>query len=230
MISKKGLKKIEETKHEIINMARYVQNLFSKCSLAILGRNEHHARDVLYSISILDQYAFSIENKVVGLVGTLMPTGRELRFLVMAANITRTLRMIGEKCTALANKSLLLTKHPPIGFYETLKKMINTVDKMLADAVDNLINPSLSDAQMICEQDDRVDKMLDKVEKELKIVMEESPKLVSRAIELLTIFRLLEEIGDLCTEIIESSMYVAEGKYYHCANDMLEEVSENGSI
>ena len=53
MISKVGLERIGNLRIEILRMARYVQSIFNKTAVAVLERNEHQARDVIYSDSVI---------------------------------------------------------------------------------------------------------------------------------------------------------------------------------
>nr|HPM95938.1 phosphate uptake regulator PhoU [Mesotoga sp.] len=54
--------------------------------------------------------------------------------------------------------------------------------------------------------------------------MEQSPSITSRAVDLLRVFCDLEEIADLCTELMEAAVYIDTGKYYRCMNDIFQPV------
>ena len=54
MVSNEGQKKLDELKVEVVKMARFVQNVYNKTSVALIERNEHQARDVAYSDSVID--------------------------------------------------------------------------------------------------------------------------------------------------------------------------------
>lgn len=227
MISKKGENKIDELKKDIVKMAHYVQQLYSKASVALIERNEHHARDVIYSDSIVDAFSAEIEERIVKLLGILTPISKDLRFLASAIEINCTLEQIADNCVAISEKAILLSKKPPIGLYGKMHKMFDEVYNMLSGAVHNLIEPSFTEGKMICEKDDIVDRLFEDAEKELAEIIEDSPQVTNRAVSLLSIFRALETIADLCTNLITCATFIDTGKHYRCKDDTLAETEIN---
>jgi phosphate transport system protein len=223
MISEKGRIKFDELKKDIVKMAHYILQLYSKTNVALTERNEHHARDVIYSDSIIDAFSAELEERIVKLLGILTPIGKDLRFLASAMEINSTLEQIADNCVAISEKAIELSKKPPIGLYEKLYKMFDEVYNILSGAVHNLIEPSFTEGKMICEKDDIVDKLLEDAEKELIEIMENSPHVMTRAVSLLFVFRCLETIADLCTKLITCATFIDTGKHYRCKSDTLAE-------
>ena len=223
-ISKVGLERIGNLRIEILRMARYVQSIFNKTAVAVLERNEHQARDVIYSDSVIDYHQVELQAMIIGLTGILTPTGKELRLLTLSMNIVSTLERIGDKCVFICERSLSLTKRPPIGYHEKLKTMFELVSIMTKGAIDNLVDPSLSEAVRLCKNDDFVDRIQEEVKVDLVKYCEESPSIISRALDLMMIFSALEEIADLSTELMEAAVYIDAGRYYRCVNDNFQPV------
>ncbi|MBN2253529.1 MAG: phosphate uptake regulator PhoU [Kosmotogaceae bacterium] len=224
MISKVGLERIGNLRIEILRMARYVQSIFNKTAVAVLERNEHQARDVIYSDSVIDYHQVELQAMIIRLTGILTPTGKELRLLTLSMNIVSTLERIGDKCVFICERSLSLTKRPPIGYHEKLKTMFELVSIMTKGAIDNLVDPSLSEAVRLCKNDDFVDRIQEEVKVDLVKYCEESPSIISRAFDLMMIFSALEEIADLSTELMEAAVYIDAGRYYRCVNDNFQPV------
>ncbi|HDP76577.1 MAG TPA: phosphate uptake regulator PhoU [Mesotoga infera] len=224
MISRVGLERIDNLRIEILRMARYVQSIFNKTAVAVLERNEHQARDVIYSDSVIDYHQVELQAMIIGLTGILTPTGKELRLLTLSMNIVSTLERIGDKCVFICERSLSLTKRPPIGYHEKLKTMFELVSIMTKGAIDNLVDPSLSEAVRLCKNDDFVDRIKEEVKVDLVKYCEESPSIISRALDLMMIFSALEEIADLSTELMEAAVYIDAGRYYRCVNDSFQPV------
>ncbi|MDK2944652.1 MAG: phosphate transport system protein [Mesotoga sp.] len=219
MISKVGLERIGNLRIEILRMARYVQSIFNKTMVAVLERNEHQARDVIYSDSVIDYHQVELQAMIIGLTGILTPTGKELRFLTLSMNIVSALERIGDKCVFICETSLSLSKRPPIGYYDKMKSMFESVSIMTKGAIDNLVEPSLSEAERLCKSDDAIDRMQEEVKSDLIRYCEQSPSVVGRAFDLMMIFCALEEIADLSTELMEAAVYIESGRHYRCVND-----------
>lgn len=167
MISRRGEEKLDELRDELLKLARYVQTMYSKSKMAFLERNEHHARDVMYSSSILDTFQLSIERKTVILGGTLMLTGKNLRLVMMGMKLVNELTRIGKQCLTISRYSLELSKLSSIGFYNSMSKTANLIDEMFNNAVKNIYSPSTSMSGQICSKNNTVSTLLDSTEKEI---------------------------------------------------------------
>lgn len=219
MISRIGLERIASLRMDILKMARYVQYTYNKSSVAALDRKENQAREVLGSDRKLIGYLVELERTTINLMGILTPMGKDLRFLTMSMSIVRTLERIGSKCVFISQRSLELMKKPPIGYHEKLKRMFEGVSSMLRGALDNLVDPSLSEVQRLCEADSLIDRLFEEAQEELINNSQEAPSTVARALDLLRIFGTLEEIGDLTTELMGAAVYIDTGRYYYCIDD-----------
>jgi phosphate transport system protein len=80
--------------------------------------------------------------------------------------------------------------------------MFDGVSLMLKGSIDNLVDPSLLEAERLCRNDSNIDSLLEGVRSDLLSNMEQSPSITSRAVDLLRVFCYLEEIADLCTELM----------------------------
>jgi phosphate transport system protein len=98
---------------------------------------------------------------------------------------------------------------------------------MTKGAIDNLVDPSLSEAVRLCKNDDFVDRIQEEVKTDLVRYCEESPSIISRALDLMMVFGALEEIADLSTELMEAAVYIETGKYYRCVNDGFQPIDFN---
>jgi len=224
MISDTGLARLADLRVEMLRMARYVQNAYSKSSIAILGRNEHQARDVVHSTAVINQYQIELERTIIILTGILTPIGKDLRFLTMSMNIINILQRIGGKCEFTCKKAIELIRKPPIGYYERMRTILGGVAQILKGSIDNLIDPSLDQAQRLCSSDSEIDRMFEETLIEIVRNIEQAPTVTSRAIDLIMILESLEEIADMATELMEASVFVELGKHYRCTDDVFKPV------
>ncbi|AKI96770.1 phosphate signaling complex PhoU family protein [Kosmotoga pacifica] len=219
MISRKGEARLEELREDILKFARYVQTLYGKTKMAFLERNDHHARDVIYSSTILDSFQVNIERKIVTLTGTLILRGKNLRFLTTGMKLVTKLRRIGRHCISISQSSMELSKYSPIGFYNSMSKMVNIVDEMLNGSVKNISSPSLGLSAQICTRDNAVDTLLAGIEKEITETLIQNPQITPQGVKLINILKEFEEIADLSTTLVECSVFIETGKYYKCVGD-----------
>jgi len=216
MISRRGEEKLDELRDELLKLARYVQTMYSKSKMAFLERNEHHARDVMYSSSILDTFQLSIERKTVILGGTLMLTGKNLRLVMMGMKLVNELTRIGKQCLTISRYSLELSKLSSIGFYNSMSKTANLIDEMFNNAVKNIYSPSTSMSGQICSKNNTVSTLLDSTEKEITETIVQNPTIALKGVKLICLLRGFREIAASSLSLTECSIFIETGEYYRC--------------
>lgn len=216
MVSETGSRLLDETRQELLKMARLVQNIFHKTASALLERNMHSARDAI-SLSSSAQHSVMVINKRVTVVlGVVCMRGKSLRFFASAMSITKVLKLISERSAELSETALTLAKMTPFGFHENLRYTLNTVGIVLREAIDNLITPSLVDVERICRTDNELGKRFGQIEKEIVEAMNTSSALVEKGILLIAVFRSLKDVSELCMDLIELAAYIDTGRNYVC--------------
>lgn len=216
MISKKGEEKLDELREELLKFGRYVQTLYSKSKVAFIERNEHHARDVLYSTSIIDTFQLNIERKVVIVGGTLILTGKNLRFVTMAAKLADEMMHIGKQCLMISKYSMELLKEPPIGFYNSMTKISTLVDEMINNSVKNINSLSIGIAEQMCSKFNKVYSLLESIEKEITETMVQNPDISPQGVKLINLLKIFGIIASASMSLTECSVFIETGEYYRC--------------
>ncbi|HAA85801.1 MAG TPA: hypothetical protein DCE14_05555 [Kosmotogaceae bacterium] len=216
MVSEVGFRLVEETRQEALKMARLVQSIFHKTASSLLDRNIHSAREAISLASSVRHLENAINRRATASLGVLRLKGQNLRFFSAAMSITRLLRLISEKSVELSERSLVFARRPPFGFHENLRYALGTVDIMLREAVENLIAPSIADAERVCRKDLELDEKLEMTEREIIEAMSRTSALIEKGITLIAVFRDLRSIALLCGDLMELSMFIHTGSDYHC--------------
>ena len=93
-----------------------------------------------------------------------------------------------------------------------IPKMAEEASQMLQDSLKSLMNEDTQLAKKVCERDDIVDGLRDKIIEEIIALMTSDPSVIEPALRLIRICRSLERIADLSTNICEDVIYMVEGK------------------
>jgi phosphate transport system protein len=83
---------------------------------------------------------------------------------------------------------------------------------MLRDSMDALLDRDIVKAHHVCQADDQVDELYDRVHQDLLILMREDPETIQRATYLLWVAHDLERIADRATNIAERVIFLVTGK------------------
>ena len=90
--------------------------------------------------------------------------------------------------------------------------MSDMVQGMLRQALDAFIGKDAALAQKVIRQDDALDAKNEGVIRQLLTYMAETPSLISHCLELISVSKNLERVGDLATNIAEDTIYIAEAR------------------
>jgi phosphate transport system protein len=83
---------------------------------------------------------------------------------------------------------------------------------MLKNALDSFVNRDTSLANDVIRKDDVLDEKNQSIIRELLTYMAETPSLISYCLELISVSKNLERVGDLATNIAEDTIYIAQAK------------------
>jgi phosphate transport system protein len=83
---------------------------------------------------------------------------------------------------------------------------------MLKESLDAFIRKDSALALDVCKRDDILDEKNKSIIRELLTYMAENPALISASIEIMSVSKNLERVGDLATNIGEEAIYIAEGE------------------
>ncbi len=83
---------------------------------------------------------------------------------------------------------------------------------MLSDALASFIHGDAALARDVIRRDDTLDARNESLIRELLTYMAETPSMISRGLELISISKNLERVGDLATNIAEDTIFIAEAR------------------
>ena len=83
---------------------------------------------------------------------------------------------------------------------------------MVKNSLEAFVNQNAALAKEVCRDDDEVDRLNDKIFRELLAAMIADTKTITRAVDLMLVSRNLERIADHATNISEDVIFIVEGK------------------
>ena len=89
--------------------------------------------------------------------------------------------------------------------------MADVARGMLKDSLDAFVRRDTALALEVCRRDDILDEKNKGLIRELLTYMAENPSLISYCIEIMSVSKNLERVGDLATNICEGTIYFVKG-------------------
>ena len=206
------LRELENIKKKTFTMSAEVGELIHLAVQAVAEHDLKLAQHVRDRDELIDQMDVDIEEDCLKVLALRQPVARDLRFLVSVLKIISDLERIGDFTTSIAKKAERLRDYEPARAVFDFVGMAAHAKRMLRQVMQALIRLDAQGAWAVCRVDDELD--ADKRDAYDRIMARhrEHPEEVVALLDLMAIARHLERIGDHCTNIAETVIYLTEGE------------------
>jgi phosphate transport system protein len=204
---------LEELRRNLILMGGEVERQIQRSIEALIEGSAEKARTVIVDDEAIDRMEVTIEEHAVSLLALQQPVAVDLRFLVGALKINNDLERIGDHAVNIAEGAERLATTQPIKPFVDLQYMSDVAMSMLKDSLDAFVNRDAALARKVIRRDDILDEKNVSLIRELLTYMAEHPSLITYCLELISISKNLERVGDLATNICEDTIFIAEARW-----------------
>jgi phosphate transport system protein len=204
---------MNELKRSVLSYASFVKDMLNK---SIEGLSKRDSKLLQNIINDLEPYAnikeLEIDEYCISSIAQFQPKGKMLRQIIMSLKINNDLERIADHAVNIAEAGLELFKFPTGTVNEEIFSMAAFAISMFDDAIASFSYEDADKATSVCEQDDNMDKLNEKIILNFLTVPVNSVEEKSSALSLVLISRNLERVADLATNIAEDVYYIATGK------------------
>ncbi|MGE5717443.1 MAG: phosphate signaling complex protein PhoU [Acidobacteriota bacterium] len=204
--------KLESLRRQLIGMGAEVENQIRLAVEALVEADATKARRVIDRDKVIDQMEIKNDEDAIDLLATQQPVAGDLRLLVSALKINADLERIGDHAVNIAEGAERLSRFRPFKPWIDIPHMAEIARGMLKESLDAFIRRDSALALDVCKRDDILDEKNKSIIRELLTYMAENPALISASIEIMSVSKNLERVGDLATNIGEEAIYIAEGE------------------
>jgi len=206
-------REIDALKGDVMRLSGEIEMRLALVLKAIEHRDADTLREWMGRDNDIDEKEVQIEEECLKILALHQPVARDLRFLVAMIKINNDLERIGDIVVNIAGRGIKLTAFPSIGVIDKVLKMGLLVKDMLRDCLDALINVDVAKANAVILRDDNLDNLnRDVFQTVVGLFSKETSTItVEVLIEIYTVARYLERIGDHITNIAEDVAYLVDG-------------------
>jgi phosphate transport system protein len=134
-----------------------------------------------------------------------------LRLIASTLKIVPELERIGDHCSNIARRALILNPLLPLAAGEYLRRLGEETHSMVRRAVDAFVNLDADMARAVIKDDDRVDEIYVQMYRELLRIMIGDALTIERASHLIIVIKNWERIADQATNIAEEVLFIIGG-------------------
>ncbi len=203
---------LQELKEGILKMGGIVEEMMMLAMKSLLDRDTSLAESVIQKDRPVNKLEMEIDELCLKLLALNQPAASDLRFITIGLKITKDLERMGDLAVNICQAVIELNRDAPLKPYIDLPRLAEQSQKMVKDALDSFVRRDAVQAAQVCQRDDDVDALKDKIINELVALMKSNSDSISRSVRLISIARHLERIADHATNIAELVIFMVQGK------------------
>lgn len=205
---------LQALKRDIIEMWKLVIQQLEKTQHSLLSFDKDYAHEVAANEKRVNSMELKIDRDCEHIFALFNPVAIDLRFVLAILKINTNLERVGDIAENISkfiledkdpyNKSLIeATRLKPM--YEASISMVN--DVLLA-----FENEDVDLARTIFSKDEFIDTINWEANKHISEFIRKNPDCIEQALNILSIMRKLERVGDRCKNIAEEIIFYMEAK------------------
>lgn len=203
---------LNELNKEILKMGGIIEEQIYEAVQSLANRDINLAEKVIRRDDQVDELHQIIEDKGIGLVIREQPIAKDLRTIFAGIKLVTDLERISDIAVNIARISKRMLTGEYVKPLIDIPRMANMVQNILKLALDSYVKRDVRMAESLVAMEEEIDHLYSKIFQELVVIMQENPKTVPHAVQLIMVARQLERIGDHCTNIGEMVVYLEKGK------------------
>ncbi len=204
---------LESIQTLIIKMGGMVEAAILDGATALETRDVELAEQVRQNDKRVDELEERINTQAARVLALRSPAATDLRAVLTVMKTSANLERIGDYAKNMGKRVPALVETAAIeGAGGALKRMAQTVQEMLKDALDAYIQRDAEKAEVVRQRDSEVDQMYNTLFRELLTHMMEDPRNITACMHLHFIAKNIERMGDHVTSIAEQVIYLVTGQ------------------
>jgi phosphate transport system protein len=204
--------KIQDLLERLLLMGRLAESMVQTALRVLIERNESLGAEIRRKEKEVNDLQIEIDDTAVKLTALQQPVGTDVRFLFMASRIATELERIGDQAVNIIENAHHVLKASPLKPLVDMPVMGEIAERMVRDSLNALVEKDCSLANLVLEEEKKVDAYRDQIFRVLLTYMMADPGTIERALALILISRNLERVGDHATNIAEEVIYLVEGR------------------
>lgn len=204
-------RQLDSLKLQVLEMAAYTERAVIAATDALLAKDADAAERIIENDSIINDMELAIDESSLHLLALDAPMARDLRFITGVRRAIIDLERLGDEAVNIAEKTIFLARLPEVPHSAMMNEMVSVVLDMLKVTLEAFREGNVDKAADVCKMDYKADDLNVRI---LKTTMDDmvcETTGVRRAINTILAARHLERVGDLSTNIAETTIFIAKG-------------------
>lgn len=210
---------LQRLQDEMLAMAGVVEGAITESVKVLALRDMEGSRRLIEQDRLVNQKRFALEADCLVVVATQQPLATDLRVVAAILFVTDELERIGDYAKGIARINLMIGEHTFLKPLDDLSRMAERARSMLHRALEAFVQRDAVAARAIPVEDDEIDALLEKVNRELLNYILADPNVLEQANLLLWAAHNLERTADRVTNLCERVIFTVTGELVELNDD-----------
>jgi phosphate transport system protein len=203
---------LESLRTRVLQMGGMAEQQVRKAVDGLYSGDKQLLEEVIRDDDLINQMEIEIDALCNQVIAKRQPTAIDLRMIVSVLKAISDIERVGDKARKIARLGISLSSQPGAGPLNIeLNHMSETALKMLRLALDGFARLDVALVTEAVRLDEQVNSAYRGVARQLITYMMEDPRTITRSLDILTIAKAIERIGDHATNIAEYVVYMVKG-------------------
>jgi phosphate transport system protein len=204
---------LENLHLDLIKMGGLVEESIENTIIALVKQDIDLAREIFRNDDIIDELEKKIEKRCLNLIARQQPLAKDLRAISAALKIITDMERIADHSADIAEITIRMASQKYVKPLIDIPKMAEHAKQMVKNSIDAYVRQDTDLARKVCDSDDDVDELFQKIILELINIMKNNPQNIEQATDLMFIAKYLERMADHATNISEWVVYNVTGEH-----------------
>lgn len=205
---------LELLRSRVLEMGGLVESQINMTTKAYTDNSSATILDVLENDHEVNKLEKQIDDDCIHVIAMRQPTASDLRLVMAISKMVTDLERSGDEIKKMA-KSIRRIQERDVSVLKSasdVRHIANIASQQLRSALDAFARLDAKEAKNIIEIDQTLDQEFKSIVRQLITYMMEDPRSITTALDIITISRAIERVGDHAKNIAEQVIYIVEGK------------------
>ena len=205
---------LERLRSKVLEMGGLVESQISMTTKAFADNNIEVVLDVLENDSDVNAFEKSIDDDCIHIIAKRQPTASDLRLVMSISKMVTDLERSGDEVKKMAKSIRRIQERDVTVLKATtdVRHLAQAASAQIRSALDTFARLDADEARAVIETDDALDKEFKSIIRQLITFMMEDPRTITTALDIITIARAIERVGDHAKNLAEQVIYIVEGR------------------
>ena len=205
---------LERLRSRVLEMGGLVEAQINMTTKAYTDNNNAAVLDVLENDHDVNEFEKMIDDDCIHVIAKRQPTASDLRMVMSISKMVTDLERSGDEIKKMA-KSIRRIQERDVSILKAttdVRHLAEAASQQIRNALDTFARLDADQARTVIESDLALDKEFKSIVRQLITFMMEDPRSITTALDIITIARAIERVGDHAKNIAEQVIYIVEGR------------------